>query len=134
MAQPLTYNTYDVNGNKTGVFPCFPGGYGYCNTNTTSTGHIPSLMIFTSIGDLTNSTIGYNAITIDQSIDAFYILPGFKMVIWAGTNFTGTTANTNSQIFDNTNGKNVKFVVATAPNSTSSIQLYYKNVLIPEPV
>jgi hypothetical protein len=106
MNLPLTLN---------GV-PLIPGAW-MINSNI----HTP---IYSSIPDM-------HIFGFQDGDDYWYVLPGYKVIVWSSVSYTSDSSKT-SKICDNTTGTQI--VTYTIPtlniNSASSCQLFYNNVEI----
>lgn len=107
MSLPLTRN--DV--------PLTPGAW-MINSNI----HFP---VYSSIASL--SLLGVNDVD-----DFWYVLPGYKLIVWSSTNFTNDVGKT-SKTCDNTNGTQIvvyTFQASGIINTADSCKLFYNNVEI----
>ena len=89
----------------TNFYPSFPGAYLGVNTKT-------CLPIYTSLPQ-----IFFNF----QQDGAWWILPGFKIIVYGAINYAGT-----SFTLDNTYGFNNMCKMSDIPSAAKSIRLYYK--------
>uniref|UniRef100_A0A6C0D2L0 LamG-like jellyroll fold domain-containing protein n=1 Tax=viral metagenome TaxID=1070528 RepID=A0A6C0D2L0_9ZZZZ len=104
--------TYSVSTNESVInssFPSYPGAW-MIGTNST-------MPIYISIQDLTLMSYGSKDLK-------YMILPGFKIILYSGTNYTGTT-----QTYDNS-GYNMYYPQLTTQSTTKSIELYYNGMKI----
>jgi hypothetical protein len=104
--------TYSVSTNESVInssFPSYPGAW-MIGTNLT-------MPIYISIQDLTLMSYGSKDLK-------YMILPGFKIILYSGTNYTGTT-----QTYDNS-GYNMYYPQLTTQSTTKSIELYYNGMKI----
>jgi hypothetical protein len=123
--------TYTINGI---FFPAFPGAWLVSNNNPNddATADNVSLPVYTSINDLNSiSDPSYNVLGINDTIDDVIVLPKFKVVAWENGIGFGAT-----QECDNTSGKGKKVfkLNASLQNILSSVELYFNNNLIKEPL
>lgn len=107
-----------------------PVGYGalvYSGQSTypffTSQPDISALSGVNSIGSSTT-------INVADFDDFWIVMPGYKAIVYYDANFSGTTST-----YDNTLGTSVMANnnAAAAYDKASSLQLYYKGILIPFP-
>lgn len=102
--------TYTIPGTSN-KFPCFPGLYllsGLTDGNT----HIP-YPIFKSMSDFDNIA------SLDNTADVLLIMPGYRVILYSGANYSG-------QIIDTSNNSTSLTVVDIANNNVAtSVKLYY---------
>ena len=66
-------------------------------------------------------------IYINDTADAFWVMPGYKLEVWKNSSYT----NTKLVEGDNTQGETILMVIPSQKNAASSCKLYYKDVEIP---
>ena len=126
--------TYTIEGS---FFPAFPGAWLVSNNGISGTADNISLPVYTSIRHFSalSDTItdpSYVILGINETIDDVIVLPGFKVVSYNFLDFSGN--GTNIVTCNNIDGKNIKvFSLQGAMNTMTSLQLYFKDVEIPEP-
>jgi hypothetical protein len=110
---PLTYGAIMYNGTVDGTSSCYP--------------------VFTSLSNLaaltSKSDSGSGTINISDVDDYWTVMPGYKIVVYGLTGYTGTLLLTG----DNTSGASPATFKISSPNNASSIQLYFKGTLIAQP-
>jgi hypothetical protein len=95
--------------------PIMPGAY-LVNGASNTQNELFQLPIFGSVSIL--SDMGFQ-----NQDDAYYVLPGYKLVIYPDNNFGGTI----TQTLDNTSGTKIMYSNTASFNNAQSVKLYYKN-------
>jgi hypothetical protein len=95
-----------------------PGAY-LVNGATDVNNFLMHLPIFGSIQYL-------NSMGFQDSDNIYYVMPGYRIELYSGTNYTGTF----NQNIINTNGTKIRYVTASPADQCSSIKMFYKNVEI----
>ena len=78
------------------------------------------------------STIAsFSLLGVNDVDDYWYVLPGYKLILWSNANFTSDAGKT-SKTCDNTNGTHIVVysVQGSYANTSDSCKLYYNNVEI----
>jgi hypothetical protein len=71
-----------------------------------------------------------SSLAIINDIDDYWtVMPGYKIIVYDSVSYAGTTLLTG----DNTNGVAPTTYKISSPNLASSIQLYFKGILIVQP-
>lgn len=101
---PINNNSI-TNTTLSNYYPCFPGCYLFVNNKT-------AIPLYTS-----NSILNF----CFQQDGSWWVLPGFKIIIYTASNYGGT-----SFVIDNTYGFNNMCKMSDNPNTAVSMKLYYK--------
>jgi hypothetical protein len=97
-----------------------PVAYGAIMYNGSSGGMGSCYPVFTS----------QSSLAIINDVDDYWtVMPGYKIVVFADGSYGGATLLTG----DNTNGVSPTTYKISSPNLASSIQLYFKGILIVQP-
>jgi len=97
--------------------PIIPGAY-LVNGTSGSVNAAWQIPIFSSIPTLAGMTFE----NVDNN---YYVLPGYKIELYSGVNYTTLSGN-----IDNTNGTMILYKTTTAVDNTESIKMFYKGVEI----
>jgi hypothetical protein len=112
---PVTYGAIMYNGSPGfGTSSCYP--------------------LFTSLANLAAltsiSSTGSGTISIADIDDYWTVMPGYKIIVYADVNYTGTIVLTG----DNTSGvAPTTYTLSPNYNLASSVELYFKGTLIVQP-
>jgi hypothetical protein len=110
---PVAYGAIMYNGTVDGTSSCYP--------------------VFTSLSNLAALTSisdsGSGTIDISDVDDYWIVMPGYKIVVYSLSGYTGTLLLTG----DNSTGASQVTFKISSPNNASSIQLYFRGTLIAQP-
>ena len=79
-----------------------------------------------------SSIASFSLLGVNDVDDYWYVLPGYKLIVWSNANFTSDAGKT-SKTCDNTNGTQIviyTFQASGVPNTGDSCKLFYNNVEI----